>query len=238
MADGEIASTAGAVGMSSGNPYGMIVGAALSIYGNDKKKKKAEADKNAALAMLPPEEDPAQVNFFHEIDRKRKSFADGTAFAGDLARLGEVDANVRRGIISASGGAGGAAISGMIRSKRATQDEFGKILGEGRKMEFAYNQFGADLLDRIAQRRMDIASQKAQISLGMAMNSGRTANENTYGAAVAGGSALGQILNKNNTGNTYNTYNSPGQPYSGVPNMSAQNPPVTYTDYSSGEIYR
>lgn len=125
-----------------------VIGAGQFISGMVNQRK--------AKSMLPPPNDYMEGNFLGELDRMRKSFATGSAYASKLRELRNIQESTNQGIISAAGGNTGAAITGLARTGSNVASAYGDIAAEGEKRMDTYNSMYGDLLMRMANRRADL----------------------------------------------------------------------------------
>lgn len=208
------------IGMASGNPIGEGIGAGVSIldtlFGGDNGKKKADS-------LLPSETDPMQLSFFDEMNRKRKSFSTGTAFANDLSQLGETQANTNRGIISAGGGAGGATITGLLRGQMGTNQAYGDITDKAKQYELSYDNMTSKLLEDITNRRLGIQTARYSQAQADARQANQTGLENLFGSSTQLGSVLGEVLGNLGGGSKTPTVLNGGNRVAGSPSTPLSN---------------
>lgn len=124
--------------------------------------------KNKANGLQPEADDIEQRNFLNEINRKRKAINTGAAYQEQMGELKNQQASTINGMLSASGGAGGAAIAGMARAGRGTSSAFANILAQGDQKEMALTQMSDDLIQRMSGRRLDLQNYEYTRALGEA----------------------------------------------------------------------
>lgn len=116
--------------------------------------------KNKAKDMFPMDEDPEMRAYLNDIARKKRSFKTGSAFSESLKELKNEEALTNRGILSASGGSSGAAISGLGRTQKNTGDMFGKIAEAGMQEEFSLDQLYGNVLSNMSQKKLELSLLK------------------------------------------------------------------------------
>lgn len=141
----------GGGGMGGGggaNAMGGLLGVSQLISGL--------SDKRRAGMNKPPLEDNEQRNFLNELNQKRKAIRTGSAYSEDLRQLRSQQAGTDAGILSASGGAGGAAIAGLARAQRGTGAAYGGILANAEKRADDFDSMYEGMLDKVAGRKLDL----------------------------------------------------------------------------------
>ena len=119
------------------------------IFSGMQKKKKAEN-------LFPFQEDPEMRSYLNDINRQKKSFNTGTAFAESLKELKEQQALTQKGILSASGGSSGAAMAGLSKTQKNVGDIFGRIAEKGMEQENFLNQMYGNILGTMSQRKLEL----------------------------------------------------------------------------------
>lgn len=145
----------GGLGGAIGGPAGAKVGAQIGTGAGQLISGLISGGKGQQAG--PPSEDPELRRFLNEIDRRRKTFETGAAFQVGKRELRQQQAATQQGILRASGGASGAAISGLARSQRGTQTAFNELIGRGEARQDQMTQLFGNVLNRIAQRRLELS---------------------------------------------------------------------------------
>lgn len=141
-----LASTAS---MAAGQPL-LAAGFGLGqIVVGQIQKKQAERAK-------PPLEDPMQAQMLKEFRQKALLSRTGAASQSAREELLDQEGRLSRGIQRSTGGAGGATIAGLARLRGQTGKAFNQVLAADQERSFRYETMSADLVNRMAQRRMDI----------------------------------------------------------------------------------
>lgn len=104
-----------------------------------------------ARALQPPAEDPEQRRFLNEIQQQRRSFQTGVAFRQTQRALRQQQALGARGALRAG------RPDLLARLTRGTQTAFGEAAAKRGQEVTALTQLQGDLLQRISQRRLDLA---------------------------------------------------------------------------------
>lgn len=139
----------GAIGKTAGSLLGSLVGSGFA----KRKKKKAEG-------MMPAEEDPEMRTYLNDVSRQKRSFKIGSAFSESLKELKDQQVLTQRGILSASGGASGAAVTGLGRTQKAMGDAFGKIAEKGLEEGNFLDQLYGKTLENMSERKLGIQTAK------------------------------------------------------------------------------
>lgn len=129
---------------------------ALSIF----QMLKGGADNSKAT--LPQLEDPSQVAFLSDIERKRKALLTGSATSAFSKKIANKTATIANSVSSVSAGDSSGALTALSRIVNAEDNSVNNLLADSEKQSFAYTQMQNDLLERIAKRKMEL--QLAQYS--------------------------------------------------------------------------
>lgn len=116
--------------------------------------------KNQATGLIPPEQDPAMATYLNQIDRQKRTFETGSAYAAQMRELKNQQSATQQGIVKTAGGNSGAAISGLSRAQQNTGDTYGKIVAQGTQRQDEYQQMYGNMLQDISNRRLGIQMMK------------------------------------------------------------------------------
>lgn len=148
---GQLGGAGGAAAGLTGGPAGAIqagLGGIQALAGAGRKR--------AAQQQAPPLEDPETRAQLNRIKRERARFRSGTAFEASRRALRQQQTQTQRGILRASGGAGGAAIAGLSRAQRATGEALSQIAQQSLSQERFLTGLEAQTQERISQRRIEL----------------------------------------------------------------------------------
>lgn len=109
-----------------------------------------------AERQLPPAEDPEMRAFLQDIQRRRKQLQTGAALEPQAAEIRKQQAQTQRNVARLSGGAGGAAIQGLVRAQRASQVGLGEAAAKSAQQEAFLTQLAGTTIRDIAQRRLEL----------------------------------------------------------------------------------
>lgn len=146
---------------AAGGPAGVALGVGTGLL----QLGSSLAQKKKAQEATPTAEDPELRRFLNEIDRRRRTFETGAAFQAGSRALRTQQAATQQGILKAGGGDIGASISGLARSQRGTQSAFNELVGRAEARQDQMTQLFGSVLNRIAQRRLELgllAQSKAE----------------------------------------------------------------------------
>ena len=183
--------------VGSGNEGGstsipLVMGAVQYGRGALKQRK--------ADAMQPADEDPEVRMNLSRIQRQARALETGTAFSRE--RQGLQQLATQAGVNSArlSGGAGGAAIAGQARNTSAIAEALVKLSSEGRRASGEKDVLITGIVDKIAQRKLELNLLKQNRMLAQAAQLKKSGSAN-MNAALA---SIGKIGGKGaqNTGDT------------------------------------
>ena len=177
-----------------------LIGGILSSVQGARQEREAKRLEAESKRFKPPSEDIEERGFLNELNRKRRAIATGTAYQNTATNIGQQLANTNQGILRASGGAGGAAISGMTRAGRAAGQSLGDITAQGQQLEMGYTGMAGQLLQRIASRKAELQLNDYQRLLGQSEQSRAAGqyNKNAGTSAIIGAGVSGLNYGLNN----------------------------------------
>ena len=133
-----------------------ILGAGTELYFGTTDLADSANKTREAKSAHPPLEDTEMRQYLGYLERKRRAIATGADYDRDLAKLGGQLANTQTGIVQASGGAGGAGISGLLQAQRGAGDAFGTMVEKGRGEGLAYEGLVNQTLGSISKRKEEL----------------------------------------------------------------------------------
>lgn len=133
-----------------------------------------------AKALEPPREDIEQRRFLNEIQRQRRALRTGVAFRQTQRELGQQQALAARGALRTGRG------DLLARLTRQTQGALGEAAAREEQRGVQLTQMAGDLLERISQRRLDLARTQQAKEEARAAGLRREAFGNVLGAVGAG----------------------------------------------------
>lgn len=156
MANGDGAKSTGkgagiAASIAAVQPWAAAAFGIGQIIVGQVQKKKAERAR-------PPLQDPMQAQMLKEFRQKALLSRTGAASQSAREELLDQEGRIARGVQRSTGGAGGATIAGLARLRGQTGRAFNQVLAADQERGFRYETLSADLVNRMAQRRMDIES--------------------------------------------------------------------------------
>lgn len=186
--------------IETGGVAGLAMGAAKNLQANRQQRQ--------ANAMFPAVEDPELRMLAGDYRRRRRAFQTGTA---NYAEMANQRALAKQGINAAFQAGGNSAGLNRMNSMLGQAMLAGK--GAGLQGEMAYTQAYGDVVNRLAQTRLEKALLKYNQAQANAAQTKTDANRMTYGG-------LARVLG---TGNPYDVstgtiadMSSPAQNYTGV----------------------
>jgi len=147
---GSLGGGGGAAGLTN-VPSGILqagIGGIQALAGASRRK--------GAQQQAPPLEDPETRAQLNRIKRERARFRSGTAFEASRRELRQQQTQTQRGILRASGGAGGAAIAGLSRAQKATGEALSQIAQQSLSQERFLSGLEAQTQAGISQRRLEL----------------------------------------------------------------------------------
>lgn len=162
----------------------------------DSKKRKGEEQKRLAEGYKPPLEDPEMRSYLGYLQRKRRSIESGSAYNGAYDRIQQNLSNTQTGISQVSGGAAGAAITGMQRASLGANASFGDIVAQqsGDLLNWD-NKYGV-ILDKIAKRKEEYQLLKYNQETAEAASKIKAGEEESNAAISDGLGILGSMGSK------------------------------------------
>lgn len=156
-----------------GNRAGQAVGAATGAV----QLIKARGDKKRAMEATPQMVDPNQAAFLAELQQKKNALNTGSQYTSSLDAINDKMAQTQDVLAGNSGGDAGGTISALLKSQQVANQGQGKILAQGQKSEDMYNGLFGDLLNKMAQRKLELGL------LSRAQNMAEWAQNKQQGAA-------------------------------------------------------
>lgn len=177
-----------------GTALGALAGATIGVIGGAKKQK--AVDTAMATLQAIPNVDPTQIQFKDQLIREKKMVQSGFS----------TDFQVARDIIGQSEAGGMSVAAELARTNPAlalmTMNQVGnqtdmsvnKSLGTLATKSMGYTSMISDMIDKIAQRKIDVDLMKAEQSLTVANVNKKDFNQNALAAMMRfGPSALKNI---------------------------------------------
>lgn len=156
-----------------GNRAGTIVGIGEGVgqmISANKAKKRAADD-------MPEMVDPAQGAFLAELQQKKNALNTGSEYASSLDAIGDNMAQTQDTLAGNSGGDVGGTVSALLKSQMVANKGTGNMLAQGQQSEGMYTGLYGNLLDKVAQRKMELGL------LGHAQNMAEWAQDKQAGMA-------------------------------------------------------
>jgi hypothetical protein len=122
---------------------------------------KARRAKKQAEALMPGASDPTQLAFLAEMNQKRKALNTGSEFAADMGYLKQTAAGMNQAIVQAGGGDVAGTMQALLSGQANVGRSMNQVLARADEQQKFYNTFSSDLVNKIAQRRMEIALSKS-----------------------------------------------------------------------------
>jgi len=132
----------------------------INIAAGDSKQRQGEEQRRKAKGLLPPMEDPEMRSQLGYLERKRRAIETGGAYSGAYNKIQRNLANTQSGIMQASGGNVGAALSAMKQANTGANEAFGDIANSQNGDLFNWNNQYGSLLDTIARRKAQLQLTK------------------------------------------------------------------------------
>jgi len=182
---------AGAAALGAGTLGSAAVGAGagLAAKGIGSAVKKGRQKKQ--LAQLQ-QESPMRRAFMEDISSMRKSYQQGTAYQPQINQLKSQQATTNEGIIRATGGSVGAAVTGLTRAGKLTQDATADLVASGDKTMASLLGTEGAYIDSQAKKGEDLALMQYGQQGGESAELAKTAEAGVNEAVASGG--LGKIL--------------------------------------------
>lgn len=136
------------VGNRAGDAVGMGMGLSQIMQGKNAKKR--------AMESTPEDVDPTQGAFLAELQQKKNALNTGAEYTSSLDAIGDRMAQTQDTLAGNSGGDASGTISALLKSQQLANQGEGQILAQGQQSENAYTGMYGDLLNKIAQRKMEL----------------------------------------------------------------------------------
>ena len=177
-----------------GTALGAVAGATLGAIGGGKKQKAVDAAMAGLMAI--PNVDPNQVQFKDQLMREKKMVQSGFSTDFQVARdiIGQSEAGGMS--VAAEMAKTNPAMSLMAMNQVSNQADMStnKALGTIATQSMGYTQMISDMIDKIAQRKIDVDMMKATENLTLASANKKDFNANAMAAMMKfGPSALKNI---------------------------------------------
>lgn len=118
--------------------------------------------KKRADAALPPMVDPQQASFLAELEQKRKSIETGAAFQSGMNAIDASNAGTNAAIVRSTGGDAAGTIQALLQSQRVAADAKNSVIAQGQQQQMQYNSLYSNVLDAIAQRKLELQMYRSQ----------------------------------------------------------------------------
>ena len=135
---------------------------------------------------MPPLEDPEMRSYLGYIQRKRRGIETGANYSNLYNAVGRNLANTQSGIIQASGGAAGAAITGLQRAQAGANNSVGDIAQQQMTDLGTWDNKYGNVLDSISQRKMDLRLLKYNQEMAEAAAKIKSGDEQVKGGTQEG----------------------------------------------------
>jgi hypothetical protein len=181
-----IGSILGPVGVGIGAILGAVVGAASG------KATGANYDEALAGVMAIPEVDPTQTKFLDELTKERNLIQRGltTEFQFGKDLLSKANATTLNKIMNLSGGNPAVAINAATQLQTGLADSTNKLLAGVAGRTDNYTTAIGQMIDNIAQRKLDVQTYKTTQQLGIATQELADVNLNANAGLMQGFSAI------------------------------------------------
>lgn len=166
-----------------------IAGAQIATKVGTEVSKSRKAKKDRELLL---QESPQRRAFMEDISSMRKAYQQGTAYQPQINQLKSQQATTNEGIIQAVGGNVGAAVTGLTRAGKLTQDATADMVAAGDKTVASLLGVEGEYADAQAKKREDLALMSYAQNKGDAAEAGKTAAGAVSQASTSG--ALEKIL--------------------------------------------
>lgn len=156
-----------------GNRAGQAVGAltgAAQLIGTGQAKKRA-------MESTPEMMDPTQGAFLAELQQKKNALNVGSQYSSSIDAINDNMAQTQDVLAGNSGGDAGGTVAALLKSQQAANQGVGQVLAQGQQSEGMYNGLYGNLLDKVAQRKMELGL------LGRAQNMAEWAQKKQNGTA-------------------------------------------------------
>lgn len=140
------------VGNRAGDAVGMGMGIGQLLQGKQAKIRANE--------MTPENVDPMQGAFLAELQQKKNALNTGAEYTSSLDAIKQKMAQTQDVLAGNSGGDAGGTISALLKSQEVANQGEGDLLAQGQKSEMAYTGMYGDLLNKIAQRKLELGLLK------------------------------------------------------------------------------
>ena len=177
-----------------GTALGAIAGATLGAAAGGKKQKAVDAAMAGLMAI--PNVDPNQVNFKDQLMNEKKMVQSGFSTDFQVARdiIGQSEAGGMSVAAEMAQTNPAMALMTMNQVSNQTDMSTNKALGTIATQSMGYTQMISDMIDKIAQHKIDVDMMKATENLTLASANKKDFNANAMAAMMKfGPSALKNI---------------------------------------------
>lgn len=180
-------------GTAIGSAIGALTGLIAGSFSGGQAKKKTEEALSRVEAI--PEVDPMQLGFLDELRRERRAVETGFTPEYTVARdiIQQASASGIDAAMDISGGSPALALSAIRRLQSGTGTNINKLLGTIGTQKTAYTSAMADLIDKIAQRKLDVETYKTAQQLAVATQEQADLNQSANLGIVLGANTMQDI---------------------------------------------
>lgn len=187
--------------------------------------------KKKARGTAPEKIDPMQAAFLAEIAQKRKSIDTGAEFATGMQTVDDTMAATNNAIISNSGGDAAGSMQALLQSAALAGRQKNQVLAQGAQAQAQATGLYASVLDKIAQRKMDLQLEDFRQNKAEWAAKSKDAFQNWQGSIEQGSEAIRKYyggqgdtdfssVNANSNKSTYNSPQYEGKNVEGPPTQS------------------
>lgn len=144
-----------------GNRAGSIVGIGAGVD----QLIQARSAKKRALAATPGAVDPTQGAFLAELQQKKNALNTGSEYSSSLDAINDNMAQTQDVLAGNSGGDAGGTVSALLKSQQVANKGEGQLLAQGQESEGMYTGLYGNLLDKVAQRKLELGMVDRQQNL-------------------------------------------------------------------------
>lgn len=145
--------------------------------------------KRKAKGLMPSQTDPAQEDLAISTKEKLKQIDAGTDMEPASDRIKQQGAGIARGIVNASGGASGSALSSLIKLNRGQGQTMEGLYAQNQANRGFYQSAYQQIIGDMASRRLDIQMLKYSQLMAEAAQAGKEGKMNLLGSLAKTGVA-------------------------------------------------
>jgi hypothetical protein len=176
------AGTGASIGGSIGGTYGTVIGAVVgAIWGGiDANKKAQDLQESVDMLYAIPNVDPTQTVFRDQLYRERKAVESGFTTDFQVARdiIGKSEAGGMSVAAEMAKTNPGLALMMMTQAGQGADTSINKALGTIGARSMGYTQMINDLINQMAQRKLNVDLMKAQVSMTLSTQAMQDSNTN------------------------------------------------------------